>query len=43
MYLTVTKVYAMVPFETLSKPRGEEYKSLRKLRRRRLIVSKEEA
>ena len=42
MYLTFTKVYAMVTFETPSKPGGEEYKSLRKLTRRRLVVSKEE-
>lgn len=43
MYLTFTKVYAIVPFETFSKPGGERHESLRKVRRRRLVMSKEEA
>lgn len=29
MYLTFTKVYEMVPFETLSKPGGDRFESLR--------------
>lgn len=40
MYLKFNKVYDLVPFETLSKPGGERYECLRKIRRRRLVVSK---
>lgn len=43
MYLTFTKVYAMVPFETVSKPGGDRFESLRNIRKGRLVVSKEKA